>query len=253
MEHVPSLNQLMPFAGLTTRAYLLEKGFPGYTVDNLVKRGELLALAPGVYRRPDQALTWQGAVSSLQGMGRHVVLGGLSALEQAGFGHYVSLSTGKTIHLYGEPLPTWINNLGAPETFEGHSVKRLYAPAMPPDAFTFLKSWGDGIWNIRTSTPERALMEVLGDVPERVSFEHADQLMQGLTTLSPRRLDELLHAVQSVKVKRLFFWLAERHGYSWLAKLKAADYDLGSGKRVLAKNGRLDRTYQITVPQDMHG
>ena len=96
-------------------------------------------------------------------------------------------------------------------------------------------------------------MEVLEDVPEGVSFEHADQLMQGLATLSPRRLDALLREVRSVKAKRLFFWLADRQKYPWLGKLKASDYDLGSGKRVLIKGGRLDRTYQITVPSEFHG
>ena len=59
--------------------------------------------------------------------------------------------------------------------------------------------------------------------------------MEGLADLSPRRLDALLRRTRSVKVKRLFFWLAERQGHAWAKRLEPSDFDLGRGKRVLAK------------------
>ena len=77
--------------------------------------------------------------------------------------------------------------------------------------------------------------------------------MEGLADLSPRRLDALLHRTRSVKVKRLFFWLAERQGHAWMKRLDVGDFDLGRGKRVLARDGRLVRRYGITVPKTMHG
>jgi hypothetical protein len=52
-------------------------------------------------------------------------------------------------------------------------------------------------------------------------------------------------------VKRLFFWLAQRQSYSWFKKLDRSKYDLGSGKRVIAKGGKLDKDYLITVPMDI--
>ena len=113
--------------------------------------------------------------------------------------------------------------------------------------------WGDGFWTVRTSTAEQALFEVLKDVPARVSFEHAERLMEGLADLSLRRLDALLRRTQSVKVKRLFFWLAGRQGHAWAKHLGPGDFDLGRGKRVLAKDGRLVIRYGITVPEAMHG
>ena len=107
---------------------------------------------------------------------------------------------------------------------------------------------------MRISNPELAIMEVLMDVPKRVSFDHADELMQGLTQLSPRKLTELLNVCKNVKVKRLFFWLAERYAnYPWRKRLGAEDFDLGVGKRVIAKGGKLDNRYLITVPENMHG
>ena len=53
--------------------------------------------------------------------------------------------------------------------------------------------------------PEKALLELLVDLPDAVSFEHADEVMQGLVNLSPRKLDTLLKACKSVKVKRCVF------------------------------------------------
>ena len=93
------------------------------------------------------------------------------------------------------------------------------------------------------------------EVPAAISFEHANQLLQGMTTLSPRRMEPLLRKCTNVKVRRLFYWMAERNAYPWLKKLPAPeeldDLGLGSGNRVLAKGGRLDPKYRITVPEEM--
>ena len=77
--------------------------------------------------------------------------------------------------------------------------------------------------------------------------------MEGLTNLSPRRLQRLLADCRSVKVKRLFFFFADRHKHPWLTHLKKEEIDLGKGKRMLVKGGKLDHAYQITVPEDMDG
>jgi hypothetical protein len=73
--------------------------------------------------------------------------------------------------------------------------------------------------------------------------------MGGLATLSPRRLQKLLEDCHSVKVKRLFFYFADRHRHAWLKRLDKKTINFGKGKRMLVKGGTLDRTYQITVPE----
>lgn len=49
--------------------------------------------------------------------------------------------------------------------------------------------------------------------------------------------------------------MAERHPFSWLKKLpepEALDeLGIGSGNRVVAKGGRLDSKYRITIPEEM--
>ena len=56
-----------------------------------------------------------------------------------------------------------------------------------------------------------------------------------------------------MKVKRLFLWSAERHGHRWGERLERDRINLGKGKRLIAKQGRLNRKYQITVPEDLNG
>lgn len=101
---------------------------------------------------------------------------------------------------------------------------------------------------ITVSAPERAIMEVLYLIPAEESFEEAGLLMEGLTTLRPRLVQSLLEQCHSVKVKRLFMFLAEACNHAWVKKLDLSKVDFGKGKRMIVKGGRLDTKYNITVP-----
>jgi hypothetical protein len=101
------------------------------------------------------------------------------------------------------------------------------------------------------SSPERAILELLDEVPQRETFHQADVLMEGLRNLRPRRLHMLLVECHSVKVKRLFLWFAERHNHAWLKGLDRKEIDLGHGKRMLARGGKLDTKFNITVPENL--
>src|SRR5206468_5699822 len=105
--------------------------------------------------------------------------------------------------------------------------------------------WGKWDWPLVTSSLERAILELLDEVPERETFHQADMLFEGLPNLSPRKLQPLLPACRSVKVKRLFLWFAERHQPPWLNALDRSGIDLGRGKRMLVKGGKLDQKFNI--------
>jgi hypothetical protein len=92
---------------------------------------------------------------------------------------------------------------------------------------------------------------VLQDVPARESVYEADVLMQGLANLRPQRLMRLLSVCTSVKVKRLFLALAERHALPWFKHLDVTKVDLGRGKRMLVPGGKLDPKYLLTLPADL--
>jgi len=110
---------------------------------------------------------------------------------------------------------------------------------------------GEWKWPLVLSMPERAILELLDELPARETFHTVDMIMEGLVNLSPRRLQPLLEGASSIKVKRLFLFFADRHGHRWAAHLDRGRITLGAGKRALVKGGRLDPEYNITVPEDL--
>ncbi len=241
-----------PPGHLTTRQWLLERGQPRHALDNALKSGRLVAPARGLLTRPESPLTWQGVAASLDRMSPHpVYVGGLSALAQAGLGHYVARVT--PIHLYSRTAPPgWLSRLPSNVAWHWHLTKRLWQDDTVLAQYSLREQPQEGGWPWRMASPEQAILEVLLDVPGQVTFEHADNLMQGLSALSPRRLDALLKVCRHVQVKRLFFFFADRHHYPWRQHLTPTDYDLGKGKRNIVTGGRLDKRYLITVPAAFH-
>lgn len=248
-----NLSEWLSLGQLATRHWLQQQGMSRHSLDNALKSGKLVALARGVVARPEVPVRWQGVVASLDRiLPEAVYVGGLSALSQSGLGHYVSFDP--LIHLYSAaPQPTWLSRLALKEKFVWHGNGRLWEQWALTEANSLQEQSMEAGWSWRLASPEQAFLELLVGVPDDVSFEHADNLMQGLSSLSPRRLDVLLRACHHVRVKRLFFFFADRHQYSWRRHLSAEDYDLGVGKRSIVSGGRLNKNYLITVPESFHG
>lgn len=254
MSHASSqeLTAYVPHGLVVTRAWLRGQGLSPHTLDNWRKSGRLEGVAHGVFKQPGMPLTWQGIVASLQRMGVALMPGGMTALELHGLAHYVPLGAQQPVHLYGaHRLPLWVHSLLPQVRWVAHKglSSQDQSVAFPSGLIG---------WELQVATPERAVFEVMDEVPEDVSFEHADALFQGLATLLPGRIAALLETYPSIKAKRLFLWFAQRHRHPWLLKLDGRlltlqTGHLGTGKRVLIKGGRLDPTYLITVPRDLHG
>lgn len=252
------LKNLLPYGMVATKKWLVAQGLSTHAIDNAVKSEALLTLTAGVYTQYSANVRWEGVVASLQTMtDKPVHLGGESALALAGMAHYLSLGKKQVIHLFSEAtLPRWVARLASDTDINGrfidHSTKRLWSEgAMNSDQYLKAREWQPDAPDVKYSCPEKAIMEVLANVPRSVSFDHADELMQGLLNLSPKKLDGLLLGCKSIRVKRLFFWLAARNDHQWFNKLNVQDYNLGAGKRVVAKDGKLDKKYMITVPKHM--
>lgn len=249
----PQLAQVLPLEQVATRDWLEKQGFGRHTLDNLLKSHQLQALTAGVYARPELPVSWQGVVASLPRLVQEPVLvGGLSSLRLQGFAHYVSLGAESVDLVSPAVCPTWLARcfdvLGVPLAWS--RGVRLWANGWPQQ--TGVKEIiGPRGERLLVSPPEQAWLELLAVVPDRISLEHAENILQGLTQLSPQRLSSLLRECRHVKVKRIFFWLADRQGHPWRKKLDPKSFDLGTGKRSLTKGGKLDPLYQITVPQEM--
>ena len=264
-SHLNQLEKDLPEGLVVDAAWLQARGIASNLRAYDVKAGWLEQPARGVYRRPRGALSWQQVAISLQTLlGVPLVVGGKTALELQGFAHYLTQNT-PTVHLYGpDKPPSWLNKLGLPQRFAYHNSVTLFdedpiSRGTGRDLTTFqggsLTSlpWGQWDWPLTLSQPERAYLEMLDELPHHESFDQADMIMQGAANFSPRRLKKLLADCKSVKVKRLFFYFADRHPHAWRKHLEPSDFDLGTGKRMLVRGGRLDPVYLITVPEDLHG
>ena len=94
-------------------------------------------------------------------------------------------------------------------------------------------------------------MECLYLAPKAQPILEVFELMEGLNNLRPAVVQALLEGCNSVKVKRLFLYLADKAGHDWLAYLKLDKVDLGSGKRAIVSDGVYVSKYQITVPREL--
>ena len=95
------------------------------------------------------------------------------------------------------------------------------------------------------------MLELCTEASDAGGVYEVDALMQGMATLRPQRLEMLLRHCHSIKAKRLFLALAERHGHAWFSHLSVKGVDLGRGKRSLVPGGRLHSKYQIVLPGDL--
>jgi len=248
--------RLIPEGALVTRNWLQDHELSNHAIDNLLKSNQLSTVKNGIYKREGSIVDWGDVVYFLQrAQDTDLTIGGITALELQKLSHYLAFSNKKTVHLYGkDAVPNWLNRATDTANFIKHSLGDLLGQpvtqTLQDQLYNFTKafSWKSTKEGLRMSTPERAILEVLNEVPAKISFEHADELMQGLTTLSPRALQQLLEIFDNVKVRRLFFYFAEKQNHPWLAKLNRTKLDFGSGNRVIAKGGRLNKKYQITVP-----
>jgi hypothetical protein len=267
------LERLLPEGLLVDAAWLEKQGYSRALRHQYVSAGWLEQPVRGVYHRQRTISSWEQIVISLQALlGYPVSVGGRSALELQGYAHYLPASPDiRTIHLYTEKkLPGWLSNLPGNAHFISHNRSRFLSPIQQDlDALTLddsgsstdltslpgellIMPWGQWKWPLVISSPERAILELMDELPQNESFHQVDMIMEGLVNLRPRRLQGLLEDARSVKVKRLFFFFADRHQHKWLSHLNREKVSLGSGKRVVFKGGKLDPKYHITVPEELN-
>ena len=261
-QREPRLKPLLdtvPPGFMVDTPWLKARGIDPKSIHGYVARGWLERVVRGVYRRPlpenvaVSGASWEVVLVSLQRlMGYNVHLGGESALDLAGYAHYLSLGGRPRVHLYGD-VPSWLKRLPMRERMVLRRCK-LFGndPVGITEASGAAGAGGPAVevwrWPVRSSSPERAILEALDELPGNASFEHLDKIFEGLVSMRPEPLMTLLAACRSVKVRRLFFVFADRHGHSWRKYLDAGRVAFGSGPRALVEGGTFHPTYHISVP-----
>lgn len=266
------LNRLLlslPEGFLADSAWLQAQGLTRSSIRDYVERGWLERIAPRVYRRPSQlnkaSLRWDVVVLSLQQiMHKPLHVGGRTAVELSGYAHYVEAGDTSQVYLYGSGLPSWLAKLSISAEFQTRSLGLFANSNTGVEARRYdlrsggtsgsskdAKSTSPWDWPLTMSAPERAILEMINELPHHESFHQVDVVMEGLANLRPQLLGKLLRECRSVKVKRLFLWYADRHGHAWFKHLDHSSVDLGKGKRQLVPQGQFDSRYQITLPTEL--
>lgn len=233
----------LPTGMVATASWLLKQGMSKELQKQYRDGGWLEAIGDGAMIISGSAVDYVGAIAALQQQqGRNVHIGGKTALAYEGLTHYLNLSA-HIVTLFGkrgEKLPAWFENHDW-----GHEFKYFTSSFLPHNMG--IKQWDTGNFDVNISTPARAMMECLYLVPLAQDMDECMELMVGLNDLRPKEVQELLEDCTSVKVKRLFLYMAETCKHQWFQYLDLSKIDLGAGKRSIVKGGKFIKKYNITV------
>lgn len=245
---IRKLNHLVgswPRGAVYTASWLTKQSISNQLLDRYKKSGWVDSLGNGAVKRANDEVNYRGGLYALQiQLGSSIHIGGRSALALQGRSHFLQLGS-KKVCLFGdtkENLPTWFKNIWADE-FE------LYKTSFLPPLLG-MADYEDQSFTIKISGSARAIMESLYLTSDTQNFQECHEIMEGLTQLRPTVVQELLESCTSVKVKRLFLYLAKKSNQPWFEYLNLKKVNLGSGKRHLFPGGVYNAEFQITVPKD---
>lgn len=251
-ESKNKLNHFMvsaPSGVVLTSDWLEEQGISSKLAWWYVHSGLLERLGMKAYKKAGDNIAWPGVVTALQGqlhLSLHV--GAKTALQILGQSHFIPMQGVKKIMLFSAlntRIPSWLNkNRLWNVEFE---IFRTSLFSTEDKLLGIVERIVDGML-LQISCPERAAMEMLYLYPKHQSLEETALLIENLRQLRPKMVQMLLEKCNSIKVKRLFLYLAEKYQHPWLSSLDLKKINLGSGKRVVGHGGKYDSKYKLSLP-----
>lgn len=241
------IRQSIPVGGVLTSAWLTERNVQRGEQSKFVRSGWLVRLTQGVYQfAGDNAMLYMALATYIGQTDCKCHIGASSALDLRGYTHFLSLAKARSFVFTTkeDKLQKWI------------AAREWDMDVILVSTSIFQDDCGLELYEVngqqlRISSPERAIMECLYLYPKYSALMDTYYLMEMLTTLRPKLVTELLLKCSSVKVKRLFLYMAEKTKFPWVKALKLDGVDLGSGTRSLVQGGVLDAKYKITIPKEL--
>ncbi len=238
-----------PSGVVLTTEWLEKQGISSKLAWWYVRSGLLERVGMKAYKKPGDNIPWAGAVTALQNQ-MHLPLhvGGKTALQVLGRAHFIPLQGVKQVQLFADlntRMPSWLGKQLLKINFKIHKTS-LFSNS--DKMLGIIEKPVDGIM-IKISSPERAAMEIVYLYPKFESLEEVMLLIENLGQLRPSVVQSMLEKCNSIKVKRLFLFLAEKFQHPWLASLDFKKINLGKGKRVIASGGKYDSKYKVSLPE----
>jgi len=244
---INSLIQSLPKGSVILPSWLLSQGYSYELQQRYRKSGWLKSIGKGAMIKSGDTLVLAGALSALQNANINIHIGGRSALELQGLAHYLQINNPETtLFLNGRvKLPVWF------ESNDWNTKIKLFRLSLFEDETLGMTDFQEGELTMKISNPARAIMECLALCPEKFPLSESFELMEGLATLRPAKVQELLENCKSLKVKRLFLHFAEKANHSWFKYLEISKIDLGVGNRSLVESGVLVSKYKLVLPNEL--
>ena len=228
-----------------TYSWFESHGISRQSVHQCLNNKLIKKLGGGAYIKANDELNWQAAIFTAQKeLQLYLHVSGQSALEMQGAGHFIQLGKRPLIYIIKREemrIPIWLkkNDWGVKFHFKTSSL-------FPFDLG--LTEYNQSKFHFTLSSRERAIMEMIDSLDLTDSFETLERYFEGLLDLRPSLVQKLLENCSSIKVKRVFLHMADKLQLLIIKKINIRRVELGSGKRVVSKNGKLDKIYNITVP-----
>ena len=246
MGKINQLLQNWPKGTVYTSAYLQRLGFSDALIYQYKRSSWIKSIGRGAFLQEGDIVDWLGGVYTMQTQTKSDIHpAGKTALQLLGRTHYVPFSY-HNIFLYSATtvrMPTWFYKLQDAD-------KCIFRPSNLFSEYPeiYFVMYDNKSFSIKISSPELAAFEMLHNLPQMQTFDEAYKIFETFTTLRTDLVQNLLESCNSIKVKRLFLFFADQTEQFWFKNLDLKNVDLGRGKRVIDKNGKLDKKYLITVP-----
>lgn len=245
---INEIRQSVPQNSLLFSSWMVKNGLDRKEQSSYVKSGWIERMAQGVYKIAGNKPTLYSSVSSYnKQLSKRCYIGASTALDIRGLYHFAPMGKPQAFLFTSkdERLPSWLLNAQWDMTVR-YSTTSIFGETLTGVE----KDTLNGL-NLLVSSPERAFMECLLLAPVDFSFMDSYYIMEMLTTLRPKMVQSLLESCASVKVKRMFLYMAEKAGHQWFKALNPEKIHLGTGNRRLAVNGTFISKYNITIPKEL--
>lgn len=250
MEKEQKINRLLksqPSGVVYLSSWLTENGFSTQLLNRYKKSNWLYSIGTGAWMRVGEKPTYEGAIYALKQQTQSSIhLGGKTALSLLGKAHYLEFST-QQITLFGgskEKLPAWFSKYNW-----GVKVNYFSSSFLPSNVG--LQTLEQSNFSLQISNPVRALLECLYLAPKKQNLLECYEILEGLNNLRPKQVQDLLEQCTSIKVKRLFLYMAQKSKHDWFKYINVEKIDMGKGKRSIVKEGVYIGEYGITVPKEL--
>ena len=212
-----------------------------------VRSGWLERVSTGVYKLEGNSPSLYAAVASYDSqLGKHCHVGASSALDLRGYSHFMAMGK-QQAYLFTtneERLRFWMLTADWDMTVK-YFTTSVFKGEIGLEFFDYRGH------SLLISGPERAFLECLHLAPVNFSLMDVYYVMEMLTSLRPKLVQRLLEECSSIKVKRLFLYMAEKAGHQWFRAIDQAGINLGNGDRHIAKGGKYIGKYGITIPTEL--